>query len=195
MFGPSLFRTLIFGSGSILSGVTEKIIKLTELVSVSPQSETINEVLFYGSEYEEKKKQLGLNNLFCIYYVIIQASFTIDVCVPSLTSDTISKCLINVQKKNKVKIRIVVHNEHGNYDCFLKSDIEVKVIKSKLKMEHEYLLIDASPEQEAIAVIGSLDYEVARVNSNRDTTIITSEPIVIEALKREFDRVWISSDT
>ncbi|XP_061385865.1 uncharacterized protein LOC116779141 [Danaus plexippus] len=165
MFGPSLFRTLIFGSGSILSGVTEKIIKLTELVSV-PQSETINEVLFYGSEYEEKKKQLGLNNLFCIYYVIIQASFTIDVCVPSLTSDTISKCLINVQKKNKVKIRIVVHNEH-----------------------------DASPEQEAIAVIGSLDYEVARVNSNRDTTIITSEPIVIEALKREFDRVWISSDT
>ncbi|CAH0727366.1 unnamed protein product, partial [Brenthis ino] len=190
------WKSFVFGGASILGGISEKITKFTNIVGISKQNDAINDVLFYGAEGDKEKKELGLNNLFSIYYLIVHASRTIDMCVPTLDSETISKCLINTHQKNHVRVRIIVHSKATlkSLQSFIESGIEVKVISPKIKLEHEFLLIDVN-YQDTIAIVGSLDYEVNRVNHNRDSTLLTSEATLIKALKREFDRIWnIQSD-
>ncbi|XP_046976285.1 uncharacterized protein LOC124542327 [Vanessa cardui] len=187
----SRWISVLYGSASILSGIAARIVKLTDIIAINKQNDTINEILFYGSENEEQNKKVGLNNLFCIYYIIIHASKTVDVCVPTLRSETISKCLLNVHQKNHTKVRIIVHssNDLKSLQSFIDCGIEVKVINSDIKMEHEFLLIDANCH-DALAIVGSLDYEVNRVNCSRDNTLLTSEDAVVSVLKREFNRIW-----
>lgn len=183
----------LFISGPMLCGLAFKYIKN----SIENKCEySINEVLFYGATDEEKVKQIGLDNLFCINYAISQAKSTVDVCVPSLESETIAKSLINVHLKNKAKVRIAIHNsdQFRNLNTFAKHGIEVKVIRSAERIEHEFALIDASEGvNDALAVMGSLDYETTRVNCNRDSTILTTEPKVVMNLQKEFDRIWNST--
>lgn len=182
-------NTLVL-SGPVLCGLAFKLVKNT----IGKKCDTlINEVLFYGAKDERRMKEIGLENLFCIYYVVSHATRTVDVCVPSLESETIAKCLMNVQQRNKAKIRIAIHNSNnfGNLKSFAKHGIEVKVIKSAERLEHEFMLVDACEGMaNALALVGSLDYDASRVNCNRDTTMLTSESRVITNLQQEFDRIW-----
>lgn len=183
------WKSAISASGLLLSGIA---IKLMQNFGKQCDS-ALNEILFYGNEDEEQTIQAGLNNLFCINFVIGHATQTIDVCVPSLVSDTITKSLINVKQKG-VKIRVAIHKSEDieSLQMFSEHGIEVKVINSE-QLDHEFLLIDATNEcQDAVAVIGSLDYDTSRVNCNRDTTMLISEQIVVISLKREFERIWES---
>lgn len=67
----------------------------------------------------------------------------------------------------------------------------MKVIDKTENLEHEFILVDAAEGTgEAVALMGSLDYEVTSVNCNRDNTLLTSDPVVVDALKNEFNRVW-----
>ncbi|XP_059051259.1 uncharacterized protein LOC131846055 [Achroia grisella] len=186
------WKTTLYASGSILCGIALKVLKDNVFKNV-PNKSDINEVLLYGDGDDVRVKEIGLDNLYCIYYMIAHASNTVDVCVPSLESEIITKCLIAVQQKNKPKIRIAIHNSNtwDNLKSIAESGIEVKVIKSTERLEHEFLLIDATGTfDDAVAIIGSLDYDTSRVNCNNDTTMITSELAVVKTLKREFDRVW-----
>ncbi|XP_063616224.1 uncharacterized protein LOC134789585 [Cydia splendana] len=194
------WKTAVYASGSIiLGGVAIKLLKISNVFSSRRNHDIpVNEVLLYGANDEVQTKQIGLNNLFCIYYVIVHANCSIDVCLPDLESDTIAKCLIGAQKNN-VKVRLIVHS-NSDFDMpkLIKHGIEVKIITSRSRepLEHEYILVDADAETRgAVAVMGSLDYETARVNCNRDATLLTSEPSVVKSLKREFDRVWNSTDS
>lgn len=157
----------------------------------------INEVLFYGGEDEHRTQKLGMDNLLCIHFVLMHASQTIDMCVPSLVSETIAKCLITVKKCKAIRVRVIIHNsdDFHNLQSFAQNGIEVKVIKTAERLEHEFVLIDAAAggvceELDAVAIIGSLDYETTRVNCNRDTTLLTSEFAVVSTLNKEFDRIW-----
>lgn len=186
--------SFIYGSASILSGIVSKITNITDFISVNKQNESLNEILFYGSDSDEKNKKVALNNLFCIYYIIVHATETVDVCVPTLRSETISKCLLSVHQNNHTKVRIVVHGSDDLqiFKSFFDCGIEVKIVKSEVKLEHEFLLVDANC-RDAVAIVGSLDYEVSRVNCNRDSTLLTSEKTLVSVLKREFDRIWTST--
>ncbi|XP_050353404.1 uncharacterized protein LOC126775450 [Nymphalis io] len=187
--------SVLYGSTSILWGIAAKIVKITAVITVNKQNDAINEILFYGSENEEQNKKVGLNNLCCIYYIIVHASKTVDVCVPTLRSETISKCLLSVHQNNHTKVRIIVHgtNDLICLQSFFDCGIEVKIINSEVKMEHEFLLIDANCP-DALAIVGSLDYEVNRVNCSRDNTLLTSEYALVSVLKREFNRIWMCND-
>ncbi|CAH2240711.1 jg13949 [Pararge aegeria aegeria] len=176
---------------STLSRITAK---LKQLLTTSKRV-NINEVLLYDAGKENIKKQLGLNNLCCIYYVIVHARLTIDLCLPSLDSVTISRCLVRIRQKNKTRVRIILHrNPDSSVKPFLDFGMEVKVIrKSEVQLEHEFILIDAQGEcEEALVIIGSLDDAVNRVTCNRNNTLITSENAIVFSLKREFDRIWDS---
>lgn len=187
------WKTTLCASGSILCGLAWKLLKDNAYRSFDKCD--INEVLLYGAEDKGRMREIGLENLHCIYYVIAHATRTIDVCVPSLGSETIAKCLINVQQKNKAQIRVTIHNsdDYHNLKSFAESGIQVKVVKSVERLEHEFILIDADKASDAVAVIGSLDYEAGRVNCNRDSTLLTSEVAVIKTLRQEFNRVWNSA--
>ncbi|CAD0194917.1 unnamed protein product [Chrysodeixis includens] len=153
----------------------------------------INEILLYGAETEEQTKQIGLDNLLCIYYVILHANKTVDVCVPSLISGTLAECLINVRQKNKARVRITIHNsdEFHNLQSFAENGIEVKVISPSVRLEHEFVLVDlGSGPGEAVGVLGALDYDTARPNCNRDATLLSSDVTLLTALGKEFERVW-----
>lgn len=189
------WKSALCTGGSLVCELALKILQITTFRSNSKQCDSaVNEMLLYGAEDEEHMKQIGLNNLLCIYYVILHASRTVDVCVPSLISDTMAKCLINVHQKNKVKIRITIHNSDNfhNMQMFAQNGIEVKIINPAVRLEHEFVLIDACAGTDAVAVLGSLDYETTRVNCNRDATLLTSDIAVVTALNREFERVWNS---
>lgn len=191
----SVWKTALFAGGSaVLCGVAYSIVKKTDLLKrIERQCDAINDILFYGKEDGEKKRQAGLDNLFCIYYVLVHANQSIDVCMPSLMSETITRCLVDVQKRSHVQIRVVIHRSEYYEQLLTLADqgIQVKVIDNADNLEHEFILVDATEGVgEAVALMGSLDYEVDRVNCNRDNTLLTSDAVVVNALRREFDRVW-----
>ncbi|VVC93619.1 unnamed protein product [Leptidea sinapis] len=181
-----------------ISSIGDTISNALKKVTRQRQSETINEILVYGDDDHKIKQEVGLNNLTCIYYMINLACLTIDFCAPNLESDTIANCLIGVKQRNKAKIRICVQNVKDVCDIeyLAQEGIEVKIIKGKVKMEYEFLLIDADGlnTNDAVAILGSLDYELGRVNCSRDLTIISSDSHLIATLRCEFDRLWNSSN-
>ncbi|XP_013194154.2 uncharacterized protein LOC106137791 [Amyelois transitella] len=188
------WKTALCASGPVVvCGIVIKILRRNIAQPISKID--INEILIYGSEDERRMIEIGLDNLYCIHYVLAHANQSIDVCVPSLESDTIADCLINVQERSKAMIRVVIHNSKtfNHLNPFSKCGIQVKVVQTAERMEHEFILIDASEDSsDAVAVIGSLDYQTTRVNCNRDITLLTSDISVVTVLKREFDRVWNS---
>ncbi|KPJ08744.1 Mitochondrial cardiolipin hydrolase [Papilio machaon] len=187
----SNWRSAIYATGSALLKCVTFMTTLKTKKSV--HCDSINEVLFYGAEDDKTKEEIGTNNLLCIYYVIVHACRSVDVCLPTLNSDTISKCLISVHQRNCVVIRIILYNAE-NLDMLqglVKQGITVKIVNFAPKLEHEFIIIDAIDNcKDAVAVLGSLDYELSRVNCNRDSTLLTSDCTVIQALKKEFDRIW-----
>ncbi|KAG6458700.1 hypothetical protein O3G_MSEX011009 [Manduca sexta] len=190
-------KAAFYSSGSYIRQFTSKIFSfVTKSRSKEDDVINMNEVLFYGGSDEEQSKQVGLNNLQCIAYIIQHACRSVDVCVPSLASNTIIKSLMSAAKRNNVKIRIVVHSD--DFHClqsFTENGIQVKVINSAVALEHDFILIDTSGDfEDAVAVIGSIDYEPSRVNCNSDATILTSDIKVVNALMKEFDRVWHSEE-
>lgn len=192
----SIWKAAVCSGSLFLGGLAFRLLNNGSLFGIKKKNDIpINEVLLYGSNDEGQTKQIGLNNLFCIYYVIVHANCSIDVCVPNLESETILKCLIGAQQK-KVKVRLVVHNDSEfDFEKLTKHGVLVKIIKPLQPLQHEFILVDAADEAgEAVAVMGSLDYETTRVNCNRDATVLTSEALVVKSLKREFDRVWDSTD-
>ncbi|XP_053622594.1 uncharacterized protein LOC128682101 [Plodia interpunctella] len=188
-----VWKTALCASGTLICGLAFKVLQRN--LSKTTNKTDINEFLFYGSEDETRTREIGIDNLYCIYYLLAHANKSIDICVPSLESGTIAQCLINVQQRNNARIRIAIHNSdnYHHLNSFAKCGIQVKVIKSNERLEHEFILIDSSDDLvEAVAVIGSIDYETSRVNCNRDATLLTSDAAVVSTLKKEFDRVWTS---
>lgn len=165
----------------------------TRLFKIKRNCNEINEILLYGSE-KKKYMEHGIKNLLCIYYTIANAQKTVDVCVPSLESITLTYCLVRVHEEAKVKMRVVIHNNSKNLfnlDFLAKNGIEVKLMTPVVRLGHEFLLVDAIGDfSDAVAVIGSLDYSTHNVNCNWDATVLTSESVVVRALQREFNRVW-----
>lgn len=194
------WKTTLYTGGSVVCELALKLLQINMFRSrpdndqINKQNDSaINEMLLYGAETEEQTKQIGLDNLLCIYYVILHANKTVDVCVPSLVSGTLAECLINVRRKNNARVRITIHNsdEFHNLQSFAENGIEVKVINPSVRLEHEFVLVDAAGGAgEALAVLGSLDYDTASPNCNRDATLLTSDAELLTALTKEFERVW-----
>lgn len=189
----SKWKMVLFGSSTVITFVTSKIRKLAIYNNCTfEKNDTFNEILFYGGADENQRKEIGLNNLFCVYYVLVHARKSIDICVPNLKSDTIISCLIKMKQINKINIRLALYaNDQDTSQDLRKYGIQVKLIKSEVQIEHEFILVDSS-EKDGLAIIGSLDYEVNHVNCNRDNTLLTSESAVVITLKHEFDRIWSS---
>ncbi|XP_048489429.1 mitochondrial cardiolipin hydrolase-like [Plutella xylostella] len=194
----SNWKTIMFAGGSAaLCGVAYKLLKQTSLVKMFEKQcsdlACINEFLFYGAGDDDASERLGLDNLFCIFYVVLHANTSVDVCMPSLMSDTITKCLLEVQKKGSVTIRVIIHKSknHSQVVRLKKAGIEVKAMDSEDNPAHEFILVDGGEGgSDAVALVGSLDYDVGRVNRHRDHTLLTSEPVLVTALKKEFERIW-----
>lgn len=149
-----------------------------------------NKMVFYGFGTEESTKRAGYVNLVFIYYFLVNAKGTIDVCMPSLTSETIAKGLITAKQRSNAKIRIIIHNSEDfrKLQSFAQNGMEVKVISTE-RLEHEFILVDVGCDN-AVAVVGSLDYDTERVNCNPDATMAVSETAVIKSLTAEFERIW-----
>lgn len=181
----------------LVTTISEKLISSTKKDTADMKcSPTINEVLIYGSnENEEHKKQVGLNNLYCILYMIVHAGKTIDISIPSLESVSLTNSLIQVKSKNNVQVRLVVYKSPDIYNlrCLSDNGVCVKVINSIVELEHEFIIIDGDG-CDSVAILGSIDFEVKRVNCCRDTTILSSDSALIVPLRCEFERVWLSVD-
>ncbi|CAH1639824.1 unnamed protein product [Spodoptera littoralis] len=192
----STWKCILSAGSSKVFGFGLKMLEINIFRNVEPSDTAINEVLFYGAgDGDEKQvKQIAQNNLYCIRFIIVNASQTVDVCVPNLSSETLAKCLVTVHQNNKVKIRIAIHNSDDddleNLQLFAKNGVEVKVLSPEVRLEHEFVLVDARAAGEAVAALGALDLEPDCLAS--DATLLTSEPSVLTALRREFERVWNS---
>ncbi|KAJ8736215.1 hypothetical protein PYW08_006871 [Mythimna loreyi] len=188
---PAL-NSVLYAGGALICGIIIKVLEISIFRNKNKQSDvTVNEVLFYGAEDEEETQQIRTNNMLCIHYVILHARSTVDVCVPSLASDSLAKCLVSVQQKNKVYIRVAIHNSNDfhNLQLLAQNGIEVKVIKTGVRLAHEFVLLDARAG-EPLALAGALPG--AGPARARAATLLTSDSTLITALGLEFERVWNS---
>ncbi|KAF9421421.1 hypothetical protein HW555_002636 [Spodoptera exigua] len=190
----STWKCILSAGSSKVFGFGLKMLEISIFRNVEQLDTAINEVLFYGAGDEKQVKQIAQSNLYCIRFIIVNASATVDVCVPNLSSETLAKCLVTLHQNNKVKIRIAIHSSDDddleNLELFAKNGVEVKVLRPEVRLEHEFVLVDARVAGEAVAALGALDLEPAGLASA--ATLLTSEAAVLTALHREFERVWDS---
>lgn len=184
----STWKSALRTGGSLIYKFILKMFEISMFRSDKQSDSPVNEILFYGAEDEERSKQKGLNNMLCICYIILHATKTVDVCLPSLSNYTLARCLVKVHQKNDVKMRIAIHNSKNfhNLLLFTQTGIEVKIITPRVMLEHEFVVVDAGT-REAVAALGALDDDLCL---RRDATLLSSDPAVLTPLAREFERVW-----
>ncbi len=112
----------------------------------------------------------------------------IDVCVFTITDDRITKTLLAAHHRG-VKIRIISDNDkrqdHGS-DIYqlAENGLSVRVDPDRNHMHHKFAVVDRR-----LAITGSYNW-TRGATRNLENVLVTTEPEIVHAYQKEFDRLW-----
>ncbi|KAJ8713312.1 hypothetical protein PYW07_013682 [Mythimna separata] len=150
----------------------------------------INEVMVFC------KLQYNAFNYFDRLMSHIEAAKkTVNVCMPSIHNPAIQGRLVNLIKKKKTKIQMII--DHSGYndstDFFINELIEAGAeIKCKAK-EANYKMRKFCLVDDKVLMTGTLDWGNDRSADNWNYVYITSKPELVQPVKREFYQMWRES--
>lgn len=124
-----------------------------------------------------------------IAFYMSQARKTIDLCVFTISDDTLSGCL-KAMKSKGVKVRIITDNnkmrDHGSQIKELaRCGIEVKVDNSRYHMHNKFGIIDGR-----IAFTGSYNWTYTAKEHNQENLVITTNFTIVHRFINEFEELW-----
>lgn len=114
---------------------------------------------------------------------------TADVCVFTITDDRISEGLMTIAWRG-VRVRILTDNDKAqdrgsDIERLRSAGIAVATDDSDAHMHHKYAVFDG-----ARLVTGSFNWTRAASGENNENLLLTTEPALVHAYQREFDRLW-----
>jgi len=163
--------------------------KITHHSHSHNNNEDLCEVLFFHPFHGEDD-EYEFNN-FLEY--LMAAQHTIDICVFTITDDRI-KYVLDRQKKNGVKIRVITDNSqaltlgadakwlHDNAHIPVKVDFD---INEESHMHHKFCVID-----EKIVMTGSFNWTRAASSKNHENILITNNKNAVKQFKEYFEQLW-----
>lgn len=123
----------------------------------------------------------------------IKSSTTlIEICVFTISDDLISDALVEAMELYNVDVRIITDDEKS-YDKG--SDIKymegkgipVRYDDVRHHMHHKFAIFDSNR-----VLTGSYNWTRSAASYNQENILLTAKPKVVEAYKKEFDKLWKS---
>ncbi|KAK0170092.1 hypothetical protein PV328_010697 [Microctonus aethiopoides] len=117
---------------------------------------------------------------------------TLDVCIYIMTSQDITKAIIEAQRR-KVLVRVIVDaNMSENSACFYqlellkRNGVRVRMQRSNVSlMHHKFALIDNE-----IMIYGSTNWTMQAFYGNFDGILVTNQHEFVKPFINEFNRMW-----
>mmetsp|Transcript_18543 Transcript_18543/g.31177 ORF Transcript_18543/g.31177 Transcript_18543/m.31177 type:complete len:224 (+) Transcript_18543:131-802(+) len=115
---------------------------------------------------------------------------TLDICVFTVTNDSIANEVMAAHKRG-VKVRVITDdgqrgNRGSDIEKFVQVGIEVKDDGNAGNyMHHKFAMID-----DRLLVNGSYNWSVHATLSNNENVVVSNDPLLIRSFRSEFERLW-----
>jgi mitochondrial cardiolipin hydrolase len=124
-----------------------------------------------------------------IIHHIDTASKQLDICVFTISDDSITKSLLTAHKKG-VPIKLITDNDKSldagsDIEQLAKSGIDVKMDTTSNHMHHKFMVVD-----HRTLITGSYNWTLSAARYNHENILITREPGVLKLFSQQFERLW-----
>ena len=157
----------------------EQIIKTLDVSQ--PTSQESGKVEAYFSPGETCAKQ--------IISLIRSAKKSIDICVFTISDDSISREIVKAHQR-KIPVRIITDDDKANdlgsdIGLFIKKGIDVKMDNSPSHMHHKFAIFD-----EKTLVNGSFNWTRSASRYNQENVVVMSNPNLVKTFLNTFENLW-----
>lgn len=128
-------------------------------------------------------------SLWKLISTILKSQFTVDVCVFTITSQTLADILIKKHKEGVV-VRVVTDCEKMDLNCsqieqMRSHGIQVRHDKTSYFMHHKFAILDGET-----LINGSFNWTRQAVTGNQENVIISNDKELVEPYIRQFGKLW-----
>ncbi len=126
-----------------------------------------------------------------ICQLLDEASSTVDVCVFTITNDSITRAVMRAHRRG-LAVRIITDDEkswdRGSDIWEMASDgVAVRLDNSKEHMHHKFAIFDR-----LLLVTGSYNWTRSASLRNQENIVVTDERRLVPSFLSEFERLWRS---
>ena len=113
----------------------------------------------------------------------------LDICVFTITDDSISGAILDAHRRN-VNVRIISDNDKANdlgsdVDELRQRGIPVAIDQTEYHMHHKYAIFDQSR-----LLTGSYNWTIGAARYNEENFVITADIKLLDAYQRHFNSLW-----
>ncbi|MGF1580459.1 MAG: phospholipase D-like domain-containing protein [Gemmataceae bacterium] len=113
----------------------------------------------------------------------------LDICVFTVTDNTISRPILNAHKRG-VKIRILTDNDKmdelgSDIKEFSRAGIEVRIDDTEAHMHHKFAIFDQDQ-----LLTGSYNWTRGAARFNQENFVVTNDVRLVARFQSEFDSLW-----
>lgn len=120
---------------------------------------------------------------------ISQAKRSLDICVFTISDDTISEAILQAHNRN-IRIQIITDNDKlydvgSDITRMRDAGIVIRIDNTSDHMHHKFMIAD-----DHTVLTGSYNWTRSAAKFNYENIVLTSEPGVVKSFLKEFGRLW-----
>lgn len=120
---------------------------------------------------------------------LADARRSVDICVFTITDDSISERIVAAHRRG-VSVRVITDNEKSldegsDARGLERVGVAVRVDRSEAHMHHKYAIFD-----EEVLLTGSYNWTRSAALYNRENLVVTREARLVVAFGRDFETLW-----
>lgn len=118
-----------------------------------------------------------------------QAKKSIDICVFTISDDTLSEAIYKAHQRG-VEVRIITDNDKSDdlgsdVDDMMSKGVNIRKDHSPNHMHHKFAVFD-----NAILLNGSFNWTRSASRYNQENIVVSGEVAIVEDFKRTFEALW-----
>ncbi len=118
-----------------------------------------------------------------------QAKRSIDVCVFTISDDTLSEAIFKAHQRG-IKVRIITDNDKANdlgsdVDELSAKGVPVRMDRTANHMHHKFAVFD-----ESILLNGSFNWTRSATRYNQENVLVSGEVKVVDQFQSKFESLW-----
>ena len=120
---------------------------------------------------------------------VTRAIQRINICVFTISDDSISSAILTAHKKG-VKIQVITDNdksldEGSDVERIAREGVAVRMDQTSNHMHHKFMVVDNQ-----ILITGSYNWTMSAARYNYENILVTTEAGVVKSFLQEFNQLW-----